>query len=57
MTCSTRPKEELMGSIERAAMALMDKMSADGHEVSYAMCREYAALALAASGVLEPTTK
>lgn len=37
-----------MIDVDRAAMALMDKMSADGHEVNYAQCREYAALAIAA---------
>lgn len=43
-----------MIDVDRAAMALMDKMSADGHEVSYDMCWEYVSLALSASGVLEP---
>lgn len=40
-----------MSDVDRAAMALMDKMSADGHEVNYTQCREYAALALAAAGL------
>lgn len=38
--------------IDRAAIALMDKMSTDGHEVNYTQCREYAALAIAAAGLL-----
>lgn len=38
-----------MIDVERAAMALMDKMSTDGHEVSYTQCREYAALVIAAA--------
>ena len=38
-----------MTDVDRAAMALMDKMSTDGHEVDYAQCREYAALAVAAA--------
>lgn len=40
-----------MIDVDRAAMALMDKMSTDGHEVNYAQCREYAALAVAAATV------
>lgn len=38
-----------MIDVDRAAMALMDKMSTDGHEVNYTQCREYAALAIAAA--------
>lgn len=38
--------------VTRAAMALMDKMSTDGHEVSINDCREYAALVIAAAGLL-----
>lgn len=38
-----------MIDVDRAAMALMDKMSTDGHEVNYTQCREYAALAVFAA--------
>ena len=38
-----------MMDVDRTAMALMDKMSTDGHEVNYTQCREYAALAVAAT--------
>lgn len=38
-----------MIDVDRAAMALMDKMSTDGHEVNYTQCREYAALVIAAA--------
>lgn len=48
-----------MIDVDRAAMALMDKMSTDGHEVNYTQCREYAALAIAAAthGIgMDPST-
>lgn len=44
-----------MIEVDRAAMALMDKMSTDGHEVNYNQCREYAVLVVVChrAGIIE----